>query len=171
MSTDRKPPKLDAIDLRILNTLQREGRITKLALAEKVHLSPTPCWERLKRLEKAGIITGYHASISLKGLGRITTVITEVTLRAHTQADFARFEAAVQDCQEILSCWSTGGGVDYMLLIVAADIDAYQRLIDRLLNAEIGIDRYFTYIVTKQVKAGAPLPLNLLLSDLPENAV
>lgn len=156
-------PKLDRTDLRILAVLQRNGRITKLALAEKVGLSPTPCWERLKKLERAGLIAGYHARLSLRALGPVTTVLTEITLRSHTQADFQRFEVAVREIPEIVSCWATGGGIDYMLKIVARDIDAYQRLIDSMLTSGLGIDRYFTYIVTKPVKDSPVLPIEQLV--------
>ena len=156
--------KLDAIDLKILETLQREGRITKTALAERVNLSPTPCWERLKRLEKAGVIRGYRAEVSLKSLVPSTSVLTEITLKQHTQDAFQRFEKAIKEVPEVVGCWATGGGIDYLLHIVARDVDAYQRLIDSLLTAEIGSDRYFTYIVTKAVKESGTLPLRKLLS-------
>jgi Lrp/AsnC family transcriptional regulator of ectoine degradation len=151
--------KLDAIDLKILDAIQRDGRITKLALAEKVGLSPTPCWMRLRKLEQAGIIAGYHARIAVRSLAPITTVLMEVTLRNHRQADFDRFERAVRDMPEVVACWAVGGGVDYILKVMARDIDAYQRLVDGLLEREIGIDRYFTYIVTKTVREEAVLPV------------
>ncbi len=161
----RKPNNLglDAIDIRILSALQREGRITKLKLAERVGLSPTPCWERLRRLEAAGIIEGYHAQLALKKLTGFTAVLAEITLEQHTQAAFERFERAVMGVPEIVACWSTGGGVDYIVKFVTRDVDAYQTLIDRLLTAEIGIDRYVTYIVTKPVKESHELPLAHLL--------
>lgn len=151
--------KLDAIDLRILEAIQENGRITKLALAEKVGLSPTPCWMRLRKLEKAGIVTGYHARVSVRTIAPVATVLVEVTLGNHRQADFDRFERVVRKIPEIVACWSVGGGVDYLLKIMARDIDAYQRLIDALLDREIGIDRYFTYIVTKTVKDEVALPV------------
>lgn len=154
---------LDAIDLRILAVLQREGRITKLALAERVGLSASPCWERLRRLEAAGIIAGYHAHIAVRLLGPITTVFAEITLGSHRQTDFARFETAVCQLPEIVECWALGGGVDYLVKVVTRDIDAYQRLIDRLLAADSGIDRYFSYVVTKPVKETA-LPLDQLVT-------
>lgn len=158
------PPKLDAIDLRILTEIQREGRITKLALAERVGLSPTPCWTRLRRLEKAGIVSGYHARLALRAIAPFALVFVEVTLGAHRQADFDRFERAVRSVPEIVACWSVGGGVDYLLKVVARDIDAYQRLIDMLLEREVGIARYFTYIVTKIVKDDPVLPLDALVA-------
>ncbi len=160
-------PKLDRIDLRILDAIQRDGRITKLALAEKVGLSPTPCWVRLRKLEKAGLVTGYHARLNLRAVAPIATVLVEVTLGAHRQADFERFERAVVDIPDIVAVWSVGGGVDYLLKVVARDIDAYQRLVDALLARDIGIDRYFTYIVIKTVKEEAALPLSDLVA-MPE---
>lgn len=156
--------KLDPIDIRILDEIQREGRITKLALAERVGISPTPCWTRLRRLEKAGIITGYHARLALRLVTPVTTVLMEVTLGSHRQADFDRFERAIKKVPEVVACWSVGGGVDYVLKVMARDIDAYQRLVDSLLQREIGIDRYFTYIVTKTVKDDVVLPVTDLVT-------
>lgn len=153
--------KLDAIDLRILQAVQRDGRITKLKLAEVAGLSPTPCWLRLRKLEQAGIIAGWHARLAPRRVAPFTTVLVEVTLANHRQADFERFERAVMEMESVVACWSVGGGVDYFLKVVAQDIDAYQRLIDGMLAAEIGIDRYFTYIVTKTLKEDEPLPMAL----------
>jgi len=159
--------KLDVIDLKILDAIQRDGRITKLALAEQVGLSPTPCWMRLRKLEKAGIVSGYHARIAMRVVAPVATVLMEVTLASHRQADFDRFERVIRDIPEIVACWSVGGGVDYLLKVMARDIDAYQRLVDGLLEREIGIDRYFTYIVTKTVKEEIALPIAELLPSAP----
>ena len=90
--------------------------------------------------------------------------MVEVTLGSHRQADFDRFERAVRDVEEIVACWAVGGGVDYLLKIVTRDIDAYQRLVDALLEREIGIDRYFTYIVTRTVKEGDAVSVVSLLA-------
>ncbi|MCR8725720.1 Lrp/AsnC family transcriptional regulator [Frigidibacter sp. ROC022] len=153
---------LDARDLAILQILSRDGRITKAALAAKVGLSATPCWERLKRLEAAGIIQGYRAEIGLKPLGPHVTVFVTAELADHTGASFRRFEAAIAAVEEITGCWALGGGQDYLLQVVTRDIDSYQRLIDSLLDARIGLARYYSYIVTKPVKSGPP-PLAALL--------
>lgn len=157
--------KLDAIDLRILEAIQRNGRITKLALAEEVGLSATPCWLRLRKLEQAGIVAGYHARIAPRRVAPVATVLMEVTLANHKQIDFERFERAVAAIPEIIACWSVGGGVDYILKVMAPDIDAYQRLVDGLLERSLGIERYFTYIVTKTVKEETVLPLADLMSS------
>ncbi len=146
--------KLDALDWRLLAALQRDGRMTKLKLAEAVNLSPSACWDRLQRLESAGVITGYGARIALDRLARLTTVIVEVTLQGHRHADLERFEAAMQAEPHVVECLATGGGIDYVVRVVADGIESYQALMDRLLLAEIGIGRYFTYVVTKTVKVG-----------------
>jgi Lrp/AsnC family transcriptional regulator of ectoine degradation len=143
--------------------VQREGRITKVALAERVGLSPTAGWNRLKRLEDAGLIAGYHAHLEPKALGAVAVVFMEVTLANHRQLDFDRFEKAIHAAPEIVGCWSLGGGIDYLVKVIARDIDAYQRLVDRLLEREIGIERYFTYIVTKSVKDGSAIPVDRLI--------
>ena len=163
MSASGNAPKLDAFDVRILAALQRNGRITKIKLAEEIGLSPSPCWERMRRLEQDGLIRGYHAEIELDRLLHTATILVEVTLRSHKAKDFEAFEHAVADVSEIVECYATGGGIDYLLKVVALDIDHYQRVIDRLLLSEVGIDRYFTYIVTKQVKASSGAPLIPLL--------
>jgi Lrp/AsnC family transcriptional regulator, regulator of ectoine-degradation genes len=162
--------KLDAFDLRILEAIQLDGRITKLALAERIGLSPTPCWMRLRRLEKAGIVSGYHARVAIRRVAPFTMVLMQVTLGSHRQADFDRFERAIVDMPEILACWAVGGGVDYLLKVIARDVDAYQRLVDVLLAREIGIDRYYTYIVTKTVKEATVVALDELFTPSPSKS-
>ena len=161
--------RLDERDIRILEILQKEGRITKAALAERVNLSAAPAWERLRRLEEAGIIEGYEARVSLKALGPFSVVFMEAELDSHTAAAFDRFEQAVQSIPEVVECWAVGGGLDYLLKIVTRDIDAYQRLVDRMLGAEIGLKRYYTYVVTKATKQ-APMPPLHLVSTAPNDS-
>lgn len=157
--------KLDKRDLEILRVLSTEGRITKAALAERIGLSPTPSWDRLKKLERAGLIEGYGARINLKKLAPHVTVFVAVELYDHTAASFQAFEAAMQRYDEVLGCWALGGGFDYLLQIVTVDIDAYQRLIDDMLDARVGLSRYFSYIVTKQTKAQTAPPLDLFFGE------
>lgn len=159
--------KLDARDLKILTILQNEGRITKAALAQRVNLSPTAAWERLHRLESADIIEGYGAHVSLKALGPFTMVFVETELDKHHSEDFLRFENAISGIPEIIGCWAVGGGIDYLLQVVTIDLQHYQALVDRLLESRIGLKRYYTYAVTKQIK-NAALPLDILMS--PTNA-
>lgn len=157
--------KLDAYDVKILSTLQRHGRMTKLKLAEEIHLSPSPCWERLRRLEASGIIRGYRAEVAIERLVQVSTIWVEVRLSSHHAEDFERFDAAVRLVPEIVECYAVGGGVDYLLRVVCRDIEHYQQLIEELLAAAIGIERYFTYVVTKAVKHFQGFPIERLLAS------
>lgn len=156
---------LDDRDLRILDILSREGRISKTELARRVNLSATPCWERLKRLEEAGLIRGYRAQIALSPIARSITVFVLAELESHKAGDFQLFERAVSGRGEIVGCWALGGGFDYLLQVVTSDIDSYQRLVDELLAARVGLKRYFSYVVTKEVKDTGLPPLELLLGQ------
>ncbi len=158
---------LDDRDIKILSILSTEGRIAKAELARRVNLSAAPCWERLNRLEAAGVIRRYRAEIALARIAPSVTVFVMVELEHHRAESFQIFERAVAREPEVVGCWALGGGFDYLMSVVTPSIDSYQRLIDGLLDAHIGLKRYFTYIVTKEVKAGAP-PLEALLKGLPK---
>jgi Lrp/AsnC family transcriptional regulator of ectoine degradation len=155
---------LDERDIKILAVLSREGRLSKSDLAERVNLSATPCAERLKRLEKSGMIQGYGALIDVARLGPAITVFVMVELDAHKATSFQTFERSVAKVPEITGCWALGGGYDYLLRVVTRDIEAYQRLIDRLLTDPTGLRRYFSYVVTKAVR-DTPPPLELLFGE------
>lgn len=157
---------LDDRDLKILSVLSREGRIAKTELARRVNLSATPCWERMKRLEAAGLIESYRAEVALARLGPHVVVFVTVELESHRPENFQSFEIAVGNHEEVIGAWALGGGVDYLLQIVTRDIDSYQRLIDALLAQRVGMRRYFTYVVTKEVKA-APAPIESLFGGAP----
>ncbi len=159
--------KLDKRDIMILATLSREGRMSKTELAKKVNLSATPCWERLKRLENAGIIAGYHADIELRHVASHVSVFVTAELENHKASTFQTFELAIREQREIIGCWALGGGFDYILQVVTRDIESYQQLIENLLARRVGLARYFTYIVTKSVKRPTALPLDILLSETP----
>lgn len=144
--------KLDERDQTILRLVARNGRISKAALAEAIHLSPSAALERLRRLEKNGLIEGYGARLNQKKLGAHVTIFVTVELDRHKSADFRSFEHLVARHAEITEIWSLGGGVDYLLKVVSRDVDSYQRLIDVLLESRVGIARYTTHIVTRAVK-------------------
>lgn len=155
--------KLDARDIAILRVLSAEGRITNADLAARVGLSASPCWERVRKLEQAGIIESYRAVVSLKKLVPAMTVFVTVELTDHTAAAFRVFEAHVQKLPDVTACWALGGGFDYLMQIVARDIEAYQAVMDAILDADVGLARYFTYVVTKDVKSATSLPFDQLL--------
>ncbi len=142
-------PKLDRIDLKILAKLQQSGRITNVDLADAVGLSPSPCLTRLKRLEKAGYITGYGAYINLNKLGEFLTIFTEVTLKEHRRGDFSRFESRIVKLDEIVECHLVSGGYDYLLKFVARGVAHYQSIVEGMLDNDFGIEKYFSYVVIK----------------------
>lgn len=148
--------KLDRYDVRILAILSRDGRITKSRLAEAINLSVSPCWERVKRLEEAGIIEGYSARLNTQVLMPGNSVWVQIELKQHSVESFSRFEALVMDTPEATECVAVGGGVDYLVKFEVASIDSYQRAMDRWLLSDAGIERYFTYIVTKTIKRATP---------------
>ncbi len=147
---------LDATDIRILSAVQKHGQISKTKLAELVNLSPTPCWARLTRLKEAGYIRGYHADIALDRIADFTQVIVTIALTHHRRTDFDRFETYIRGVDEITQCIATGGGTDYVMTVFVPSLSVFRGLMDDLLSADINIDRYVTYIATRQVKAGHP---------------
>jgi Lrp/AsnC family transcriptional regulator, regulator of ectoine-degradation genes len=147
---------LDAADIRILAAIQQHGQLSKTRLAELVNLSPTPCWARLDRLKTAGFIRGYRGVIALERIGEFTQVVVTVSLTHHRKADFDRFESHIRSLDEITECIATGGGMDYVMKVITPSLPAFQALMEALLEADLGIDRYMTYIVTREVKSGPP---------------
>lgn len=157
-------PKLDRIDINILVRLQDDGAISNPQLAGLVGLSPSPCLQRVKRLEKAGYITGYGAQIDLAKLTDSVTIFTEVTLVDHRIDDFTKFEANVRDVDDLMECHLVSGGYDYLLRFLTRSIAHYQERMESLLRRNIGIEKYFSYIVIKSPIVKSALPLRALLS-------
>lgn len=151
--------KLDAVDVRILSLLQKNGRAKKVELAEAVGLSVSSCWDRLQKLEQASLVKGYNAEIDLPRIIKCEFIFTTLTLQSHTRAHFARFEQVVRQTPEIIACFAVGGGIDYILHMTVLSISHYQDIIDTLLAKELGISVYFTYVVTKTVKPFDGYPL------------
>jgi Lrp/AsnC family transcriptional regulator, regulator of ectoine-degradation genes len=147
---------LDATDIRILSAVQKHGALSKTRLAEIVNLSPTPCWARLNKLKKAGLVRGYRGDIALDRIADFTGVIVTVSLAHHRKSDFDRFEGHVRELDEVTECVATGGGMDYVMRFVCPSLAAFQSLMESLLAAELGIERYMTYIVTREVKSEPP---------------
>ncbi|WP_370205714.1 Lrp/AsnC family transcriptional regulator [Pararhodobacter marinus] len=148
--------RLDDRDIAILAILSREGRIAKTELAARVNLSPTPCWDRMKRLEQAGLIRGYRAEVDLERLGPHVQVFVTLELDSHKAESFQRFERIVARADAISGCWAIGGGYDYLMQVVTTDVAAFQDLMDGLLESRAGVRRYYSYIVTKPVKTVPP---------------
>ena len=149
----QKLAQLDRLDLKIITALLREGRISKVQLSEQVGLSATPCWERIKKLEKSGIVRGYHADIDLSRLANISYFRVEITLNNYSMATANRFEKMVKAMPEVIECEAVLGGLDYVLKIAAASTESYREIMENLLDEE-GMDFDFrTFPITKSVKS------------------
>ena len=147
---------LDATDIRILSAIQRHGQLSKTRLSEIVNISPTPCWARFDRLKAGGFIRGYSADIALERFCDFTQVMVTVSLTHHRKADFDRFDAWAVGQDEIVDCIATGGGMDYVMKVVCPTLTAFQTLMQDMLEADLSVDRYMTYITTRVVKTGRP---------------
>lgn len=156
-------PKLDRIDINILSQLQNDGALTNVHLSERIGLSPSPCLQRVKRLERAGYITGYGATINLAKLVDSVTIFTEVTLVDHRLADFVKFETNIRDIDELMECHLVSGGYDYLLRFLTRSIAHYQDQMEGLLRRNVGIEKYFSYIVVKSPIVKNAVPLKALL--------
>lgn len=160
--------KLDRFDVKILEALQDDGRMPTARLAEKIGLTSSPTWERVRRLEDEGVLRGYHADIATEKFRELTQVLVPVALEHHRAQDFKRFEQAVARIPEIVACWAVAGEVDYMLHFVVSDVRSYQAVIDETLGADLGIRQYWSYIVTKPIKPYAGIPVRRLLGGQDE---
>jgi DNA-binding Lrp family transcriptional regulator len=157
--------KLDRIDVNILAKLQKNSQLTNVELAGAVGLSPSPCLSRVKRLEKSGYIISYNAHLDLSKLVDHITVFTQVTLNDHRREDFIKFEAEIRRHNTLQECHLVSGGFDYMLKFVARSVAHYQQIMERVLDCNIGVDKYFSYIVIKSIILRDSVELKALMTD------
>ena len=157
--------KLDRIDINILSELQRNGRLTNIDLADRVHLSASPCLMRLKKLQSAGLIRGFAAEIDLARLADVLTVFTEVTLARHRPQDLSRFVAALDDINNVVECHLVSSGYDYLVKFNTCGIAEYQEIVERLLDMDLGLKRYFSYVVFKTPIMPRQLPVSVVFRD------
>lgn len=161
----RSAVSFDRFDLKILVHLHREGRCSNVDLAESIGLSPSPCLMRTRRLEETGLIRGYSADIALERLGDHVIVFSEVTLGSHRPDDFRRFEEAAGKYEEIVECYNVSGGYDYLLKIVAPGVGYFQALMEKMLEDDIGIERFASRIVLRQSLGRRGYPLRIIATQ------
>ncbi len=149
---------MDKIDRQIIGILQTEGRITNSELAKHIGLSAGPCLERVKKLEKNGIIVGYHAHVNPEKIGIGMFSFVEVTLSRHRQDAVASFVDAIKHIPEIINCYHITGRADYLLKIATKDIAAYEQFVIHTLSALPGVQHLETMVVLSAVKAEKSLP-------------
>jgi Lrp/AsnC family leucine-responsive transcriptional regulator len=153
--------EIDRIDRRILDVMQRDGRISNLKLAEAVSLSPTAVLARVQRLTKEGFILGYEARLNPLKLGAGMLVFVEVLLNRTSPNVFEQFKAAVQVHQEIMECHMVAGGFDYLLKTRTADMNSYREFAGSVLWQLPGVRETRTYAVMEEVKNSAALALGI----------
>ena len=154
--------KLDAIDCRILTALQRDARLTNVQLAEEVGLSPSPCLRRVRILEEAGVIDGYHATLDREGVGLGLTVFVGIKVERHHDEPAAAFRQAVLALAEVVSCHLVSGEADFLLQIVVPDLASYERLLLGTLLKLPGVSDIRSNFAIQTVKAQGPLSLDHL---------
>ncbi|MFK7941152.1 MAG: Lrp/AsnC family transcriptional regulator [Roseovarius sp.] len=145
--------KIDATDRKIIRTLQKNGRMTNLDLSAEVNLSPSPCLRRLRNLERNHVITGYGIDVDADAYGLPVTAFVRVSLDKHTQDVVSQFENRVQAIPEVLECFVLTGVSDYLLRVVVADLQDYERFVRHRLHPIGGIssiDTSFVYGVVKR---------------------
>ena len=152
--------QLDRYDLQILNILQEDGRISNQELADRIGLSASPCLRRVKALEQAGLITGYHAVLDAKKMGLSLLALIHISMDLHTPERFNNFEKMIARIPEVLECLLiTGQDADYQLKVVVKDMDAYQDLLLNRITRISGVTGVHSSFVLRQVINKRMLPV------------
>jgi Lrp/AsnC family transcriptional regulator, leucine-responsive regulatory protein len=150
---------MDLVDRRMLHILQRDGRISNAALAEQLHLSPSPCLRRLRALEHEGLITGYRAELDRERLGLGLTLFVELKVEGHSERNAAAISEALAGTPEVISAHIVSGSADFLLEVVVTDLRDYERLLfDTLLNLP-NVSDVRSNFALRAIKTAGPLPL------------
>ncbi len=150
---------VDSIDTHILAELQRDAKLTNVELANRVHLSPSPCLARVKRLEQAGIIDRYVTLVDPLTVGLHVSVFIQISLEKQTKKALENFESAIQARPEVMECYLMSGDADYLIRVVVKDVQALERFIVDKLTPIPGIANIRSSFALKQVKYETALPL------------
>ncbi|HVC55908.1 MAG TPA: Lrp/AsnC family transcriptional regulator [Stellaceae bacterium] len=152
-------PRLDRIDRQILSLLQGDGRMTNIELARRVGISPPPCLRRVRALEAAGLIRGYHAELMPEALGFAVTVFAQIGLQSQAETDLKSFETLVATWPEVREAHMLAGETDFLLKIVAPDWDSYQRFLSDRLTAAPNVAHVKSALVLRVSKSAPGVPL------------
>jgi DNA-binding Lrp family transcriptional regulator len=159
MSKNRPIVEMDRVDREMLRLLQSDGSMSNAALGEKLSLSVTPCWRRRKRLEDDGVITGYQTTIDRRAIGLKLFAFVQIRFHMHSDKTADQFEAVIQGRPEVLSCHKVTGDADYILQVVAEDLDAYGEFVERILRKQPGIASIQSSLAMREVKFSSRLPI------------
>lgn len=159
MSKNRASVELDGVDRAMLRLLQEDGALSNATLGEKLSLSVTPCWRRRKRLEDERVITGYQANLDRRALGMNVFAFVQVTFNMHSDQDSDHFEDVMRRHDEVTSCHKITGAADYILQVVAADLDAYAEFVERVLRKQAGVSSIQSSLALREVKFSSRVPV------------
>lgn len=150
---------LDKTDKAILNLLQEDGRLTNSKIAAALSLSESPCWRRLKRLEEEGFISDYQANLDRRKLNLGVVAFVQLTVSEHDEASTARFEQIILASEHVMACHNTTGEADFLLQVMAEDLDAYSRFVENTLRRLPGISAIRSSLSLREIKHSTRLPL------------
>ncbi|XXN66618.1 Lrp/AsnC family transcriptional regulator (plasmid) [Enterobacter ludwigii] len=150
---------LSKTDIKILQQLQQDARITNQHLADEIGLSASPTWRKVRKLEEDEVIQGYRAVLNRKKIGLNVMVFVRVTIDSHSEAEARKFEQKVMALDNVVSCYSIGGDADFLLQVVAADLDAYAEFAMSVIRRLPGIKEMQSMFVLKEIKGLAAWPL------------
>lgn len=153
--------KLDKIDRRILHDLQEDGRITNVELARRAGISAPPCLRRVRALEDAGFVTGYHADVNPRALGFNVTVFAQVGLKSQAESDLDAFEGLVNSWPEVRECHMLAGETDFLLKIVAPDWEEYQAFLTTKLTAADNVSHVKSALSVRTSKQQPGVPISV----------
>lgn len=152
---------LEATDLRILKSLQYDGRLTNQALADKVGLSPSPCWRRVRQLEESGVIQTYRASLDRRQIDLGVLAFIRVKIDSHSVSEAEEFSRKILELQEVVACYSIAGDADFLVQVVARDLDSYSDFAMSVIRRLPGIKEMQTTFVLKELKSFQGFPVGL----------
>jgi len=155
---------LDKTDLAMLARLQQDGRLANTKLAEELALSEASCWRRQKRLEELGIIEGYQANLNRRKLGIGVMAFVQIVCTQHSEEVTAHFERIIRACPNVVDCHNITGEADFLLKVVAKDLDDYSRFVDRVLRQLPGVLSIRSNISLREMKVSNRLPVLDLLA-------
>ncbi|MFW6073830.1 Lrp/AsnC family transcriptional regulator [uncultured Ralstonia sp.] len=151
---------LDRVDCALLDALQENARLTVAELGERVSLTSSPCWRRIKRLEELGLVQGYRAILSAEKLGYGVTAFVNVMMGDHAQDVLWQFEKRMAEIPEVVSCHHVSGRYDYLLEVVAIDLKSFGEFARNVLQAVPGVKELYSSFSLKAVKDDRVLPLS-----------
>jgi Lrp/AsnC family transcriptional regulator len=153
------PEPLDRYEKRILTLLQQDASLSTAAIAETIGLSSSPCWRRIDRLEREGFIKRKVALVDRKKIGLNAQIFAQIKLNAHGRANLDEFAAAIRAFPEVLECYVLMGSVDFLIRIVATDIEAYERFFFDRLSQLPGVQEVNSTVALSEIKATTELPI------------